>query len=70
MNIDHTHKGTIYFSCSFITLREPCNNQQPGCDIAWLHVTNIYTTVFRVKRLNSEKRGINITYIIYDVKTS
>jgi len=28
----------------------------------------IYTTVFRVQRLNSKKRGINITYIIYDVR--
>ena len=26
--------------CSFITLREPCNNQRPGCYIAWRHVTN------------------------------
>ena len=25
---------------SFITLREPCNNQRPRCEIAWLHVTN------------------------------
>ena len=25
---------------SFITLREPCNNQRPRCDIAQLHVTN------------------------------
>ena len=25
---------------SFITLREPCNNQRPRCQIAWLHVTN------------------------------
>ena len=25
---------------SFITLREPCNNQLPRCDIAWLRVTN------------------------------
>jgi hypothetical protein len=22
------------------TLREPCNNQRPRCDIAWLHATN------------------------------
>jgi hypothetical protein len=26
--------------CSFITLRGPCNNHLPRCDIAWLHVTN------------------------------
>ena len=25
---------------SFITLREPWNNQRPRCDIACLHVTN------------------------------
>jgi len=29
-------KSELYF----ITLREPCNNQQPRCDIAWLHVAN------------------------------
>jgi hypothetical protein len=26
--------------CNFIALRDLCNNQQPRCDIAWLHVTN------------------------------
>jgi len=26
--------------CSFIALREPCYNQRPTGDIAWLHVTN------------------------------
>jgi hypothetical protein len=31
---------TLNLGCSFITLREPCNNQWPRCDIAWLHVTN------------------------------
>ena len=31
---------TLNLDCSFITLREPCNNQRPRCDIAWLHVTN------------------------------
>ena len=25
--------------CSFITIREPCNNQRPRCDIAWPHIT-------------------------------
>ena len=29
---------TLNLSCSFITLRELGNNQQPKCDIAWLHV--------------------------------
>jgi hypothetical protein len=24
----------------FITLREPCNNQRPRFDIAWLRITN------------------------------
>jgi hypothetical protein len=37
-----------------ITLREPCNNQRPRCDIAWLKMLRIiYTMVFRVKTLNS-----------------
>jgi hypothetical protein len=30
----------LYLGCCFITFREPCNNQWPICDIAWLHVTN------------------------------
>ena len=29
---------TLNLGCSFITLREPCNNQLPRCDIALLHV--------------------------------
>ena len=33
--------------CSFITLREPCNNQQLRFDIAWLHVTNNLYHSFR-----------------------
>ena len=31
---------TLNLGFSFITLRVQCNNQQPRCDIAWLHVTN------------------------------
>ena len=31
---------TLNLGCSFITLREPFNNQLPRFDIAWLHVTN------------------------------
>jgi len=31
---------TLNMGCSFITLRQECNNQRPRCDIAWLHVTN------------------------------
>jgi hypothetical protein len=31
---------TLNLGYCFITLREPCNNQRPTCDIAWLHVTN------------------------------
>ena len=31
---------TLNLGCNFITLREPCNNQQTRCDIAWLHVTD------------------------------
>ena len=59
--------------CSFITLREPCNNQRPACDIAWLHVTGHLYHCFLsyivkqshasiVQQFNSENRGINITY--------
>jgi len=59
--------------CSFITLREPCNNQRPACDIAWLHVTShLYhgfpsyivkqSHALIVQQFNSENRGINITY--------
>jgi hypothetical protein len=32
--------STEHSGCSFIILREPCNNQQPKCDTAWLHATN------------------------------
>jgi hypothetical protein len=45
------HILNLRFSC--ITLRELCINQQPRCDIAGLHVSNIYTTVSRVKRLSN-----------------
>jgi hypothetical protein len=31
---------TLNMGCSFNTLREPCNNQRPRCDIVWLHVIN------------------------------
>jgi hypothetical protein len=31
---------SLNLGCSFITFREPCNNQRPRCDIAWLHDTN------------------------------
>ena len=45
---------TLNLDCSYITLREPCNNQRPRCDIAWLKMLRIiYTMVFRVKTLNS-----------------
>ena len=30
---------TLNMGCSFITLRQQCNNQRPRCDNAWLHVT-------------------------------
>jgi len=47
---------TLKLGCSNITLREPCNNQLPRCDIdVILHgfmLQIIYTTVFRVKWLN------------------
>ena len=68
---------TLNLGSCFITLREPCNNQRPRCDIAWLNVTNHLYHGFRVKRLNNitlhvrlfnhltrKKRGINVTYPI------
>ena len=36
----HTILHTLNLGCSFRTLREPCNNQRPRCDIACLHVIN------------------------------
>ena len=42
MQILHTLIGG--YSC--ITLREPCNNQRPGLDIAWLRITNHLYHVF------------------------
>ena len=39
---------TLNIGCSFVTLREPCNNQRPRCDIACFILQIIYTTVFRV----------------------
>ena len=36
----HTILHTLNLGCSFRTLRDPCNNQRPRCDIAWLHVIN------------------------------
>ena len=43
-----TRYCTLNLSCSFITIREPCNNQRPRCDIARLHVTNHLYHGFRV----------------------
>ena len=43
----------LNLGCSFIILRELCNNQWPRYDIAWLHVANLYTTVFWVKHLSN-----------------
>ena len=41
---NNTHRyeilHTLNLGCSFITLRELCNNQRHRCDIAWLRVTN------------------------------
>ena len=41
--------------CSFITLREPYNNQRPRRDIAWLHVT-----IHLYHRFVAEKRGTEV----------
>jgi hypothetical protein len=41
MKLSPGHLVAFSNECSgFITLREPCNNQQPRCDIAWFHVIN------------------------------
>ena len=40
--LDRLH--TLNLGCSCITLREPCNNQQSRCGIAWLHAQIMYTT--------------------------
>ena len=32
---------TLNLGCSFITLREQCNNQRSRCDIACLHIKQI-----------------------------
>jgi len=37
---------TFNLGCSLITLREPCNNQRPRCDIAWVQVTNHFIPQF------------------------
>jgi hypothetical protein len=51
------------FAFCFITLREPCNNQRPRFDIAWLRVTNhLYhgfpTLTFKAKRNETERNEI------------
>ena len=60
---------TLNLCYCFITLREPCNNQRPRCDITWPHVTNhlyhgfpSYTVKQSNASFNSENPGINITY--------
>ena len=47
---------TLNPCCSFITLRETCNNQRPRRDITWLHVTNHLYHDFQVKQINN--RGV------------
>ena len=51
--ITDTRYYSLSLGCSSISLRELCNNQQPRCDIAWLHATNYLYHVFRIKRLNN-----------------
>ena len=43
----------LNIGCSFVTLREPCNNQQPRCDITWLHFTNHLYHGFPSKRFKN-----------------
>jgi hypothetical protein len=59
-NYEIIHADTRYctlfnLGCSFITIRELCNNQRPRSKM-WLHYFMLqiaHTTVFRVKRLNN-----------------
>ena len=51
---------TLNLGCYFITLKEPCNNQRPRCDIAWLHITNHLYHGSIVSPFNSEHRSMNI----------
>ena len=37
---------TLNMCCSLLTLREPCINQRPRCDIAWVQATNHLYHVF------------------------
>lgn len=48
-----------------------CIDGRPKCHIAWLHVTIMYTKVFRVKRLNNRfltqsATGFSIFCIIFE----
>ena len=55
---------TLNLGCSFITLREPCINQRPICDIGWLHVTNHFTTIFLVKWLSNQRTVVYIFNVL------
>ena len=58
---------TLNLGCSFSALGEPCNNQRPRCDIAWLHVANHLYHGFPssiVEPFNSE----NVVYILLNSK--
>ena len=53
---------TLNLGCSFITLREPCNNLRPIDVILHGFMSQfIYTTVFWDKRLNNLKLRVRLT---------
>ena len=53
----HTILHTLSLGCSFRTLRDPCKNQRPRCDIAWLHVINHSYHGKTVKQPNPMQRS-------------
>jgi len=63
--MDVLYKYTVWnLGCSFITLRELCNNQWPRCDIAWLHVTkHLYHGFPQVRRSQTYKLTTLLTML-------
>jgi len=51
---------TLNLGCSFIALRESCNNQRSRCDIAWFHVAIHLSTDFRVKQVKQSHASRSI----------
>ena len=61
-------RHTLNLVCSFITLREPCNNQRPRCDIELLHVANKVYHGF-INRRYAFDDATHISNKIYNVNT-